>query len=298
MICVRFPILAFPWFAMRVSAHVRKVTSAMASAASTPAAAKTGGEAGGDARASRDSGRGSLRKSMETTGPVIGLAAECMTRSSDINEHCPVLMLLASRCDSVLELGVRSGVSFQSALAGLAVRQEVMRSLGTSRPLRLTGVDVDDVRECPGVKATLRSAEAVGIPCEVVVKSDLEWDVEKEHGPVDMTFIDTLHIYGQLKRELALYAPVTTKYIVMHDTTVDGATSEAIRMRWDVHRLARDLGMTVHEVRTGLWLAVREFLADHATEWRLSKRYTNNNGLTILERIGDAPVATSDGDER
>jgi len=223
---------------------------------------------------------------MESVGPVVGKAAACMTAPSDINEHCPVLMMLASRCDSVIELGVRSGVSFQSIVAGLAVRQEVLRSLGQTRRLRLTGVDLDDVRGCAGVKATQSSAASVGIPCHVVIKSDLEWDAAKEHGPVDLTFIDTIHLYGQLKRELAKYAPLTRKYIAMHDTTVDGVTSEAIRMRWNVDKVAKNLKMTTREVRTGLWLAVTEFLRDNGEEWVLSKRYTNNNGLTILERIG------------
>jgi len=44
-----------------------------------------------------------------------------------------------------------------------------------------------------------------------------------------LVFIDTWHVYGQLKRELAKYAPLTKKYILMHDTTVDEWVGESVR---------------------------------------------------------------------
>jgi hypothetical protein len=43
-------------------------------------------------------------------------------------------------------------------------------------------------------------------------------------------------------------------------------------------------GLTEEEIRKGLWPAVEEFLVDHP-EWVLKERYTNNNGLTVLERV-------------
>ena len=42
-------------------------------------------------------------------------------------------------------------------------------------------------------------------------------------------------------------------------------------------------GITVDELTTGLWKAVEEFL-DKNDNWELMKRYTNNNGLTVLKR--------------
>lgn len=42
-------------------------------------------------------------------------------------------------------------------------------------------------------------------------------------------------------------------------------------------------GYSRAEIERGLWPAVEEFLAEHA-EWQLEKRYTNNNGLTVLAR--------------
>jgi hypothetical protein len=54
------------------------------------------------------------------------------------------------------------------------------------------------------------------------------------------------------------------RYIVLHDTTTFGERGEA-------------------EGQRGLWPAVEELLAGGA--FRLQQRSTNNNGLTILERV-------------
>ena len=42
-------------------------------------------------------------------------------------------------------------------------------------------------------------------------------------------------------------------------------------------------GLPKEELTTGLWKAVEEFL-DKNDNWELMKRYTNNNGLTVLKR--------------
>lgn len=51
---------------------------------------------------------------------------------------------------------------------------------------------------------------------------------------VDLLFIDTWHVYGHLKRELALHAPRVRKYIAMHDTTIDWEVGESIRMEYNI----------------------------------------------------------------
>ena len=38
--------------------------------------------------------------------------------------------------------------------------------------------------------------------------------------------------------------------------------------------------------KKGLWPAVQDFLAHHP-EWKIYRRYANNNGLTILKRMGN-----------
>lgn len=94
---------------------------------------------------------------------------------------------------------------------------------------------------------------------------------------------DTWHVYGHLKRELARHHATTRKWILLHDTTVDADVGESIRCRRDIPEQMRLSGYPRAEIERGLWPAIEEFLAEHA-EWELEKRYTNNNGLTVLAR--------------
>lgn len=50
-------------------------------------------------------------------------------------------------------------------------------------------------------------------------------------GPVDLLFIDSLHVYGHLKRELDFHHRNVNHYIIMHDTTTttDAWESEVVR---------------------------------------------------------------------
>jgi tetratricopeptide (TPR) repeat protein len=88
--------------------------------------------------------------------------------------------------------------------------------------------------------------------------------------PTDLLFIDTLHTYEQLREELRLHAEKARKYVVLHDTTTFGERGEVPGSR-------------------GLWPAVEEFL-ERGT-FRLKARYTNNNGLAVLEAVASRPGA-------
>jgi hypothetical protein len=100
----------------------------------------------------------------------------------------------------------------------------------------------------------------------------------------DLLFIDTFHVYGQLKRELARHASSCAHCIVLHDTTVDAENGEALRNGWDPNAMAQSTGIPVEEIVRGLWPAVQEFCAEEGATWYLARRYTNNNGLTVLVR--------------
>ncbi|AGE54963.1 hypothetical protein PBCVMA1D_554R [Paramecium bursaria Chlorella virus MA1D] len=189
---------------------------------------------------------------------------------SDINEHIPTLRSLASECTSVLALGVRTGVSNWAFITGLLDNvKENVRS-------RVAFVDVEPFNIDEELHLTENRIEILAAQC-----NDLELDL----GDItfDLTFIDTWHVYGQLRRELDKFAPLTTKYLVMHDTTVDGVYGESVRCGWDINKQAVETGISAAEIARGLWPAVEEFLEAHP-EWKLKKRYVNNNGLTILER--------------
>jgi hypothetical protein len=160
---------------------------------------------------------------------------------SDINEHCPTLYLLAAQSQHVTEMGCRHGISTTALLR--------------AQPQTLVCYDLERLPEFDQVllvtgRTELRYHEA----------NTLEVEIE----PTDLLFIDTFHVYEQLRRELELHAGRVRRFIALHDTTTFGEEGE-----WDGHR--------------GLWPAVTEFLAAHP-EWWLAARYHHNHGLTVLER--------------
>jgi len=187
-------------------------------------------------------------------------------QKSDINEHLPTLCELARECDSVIELGVRGVVSSWAFAMGLPEGSRMF---------------MNDLEPCNATPLIRAAKNEKNIDATFVKGSDLEIDLPE---PADLVFIDTWHIYGQLKRELARYEPLAKKYIVMHDTTVDEWEGETIRLGWNAEEQSKQTGWPVEEITKGLWPAVDEFLRKNEGKWELKKRYFNNNGLTILER--------------
>lgn len=186
---------------------------------------------------------------------------------SDIFEHLPTLYEYGKKVRHITECGVRSVVSsyaFANALRDISGARIVLVDPETS----------------PNMPPFLAECASAGIRATFYKESDLECPIE----PTELLFIDTWHVYGQLKRELARWSPHVSKYILMHDTTVDGALGESFRTGANIQRVAKQSGFTEEEVRRGLWPAITEFLAANP-EWRLEFRYMNNNGLTVLSRV-------------
>lgn len=186
---------------------------------------------------------------------------------SDIHEHLPTLREYASRCTSVIECGVRDIVSSYAFACGLKnnpAHSLIMIDCNTSVKMGLF------LELCQRENVNASFIEANDIQCE--------------RSSTDLLFIDTWHVYGHLKRELAYWHSFVGKYIILHDTTVDAVFGETIRCEIDAHKQSIESGYPVREITMGLWPAVEEFLVDNP-EWKLEKRYENNNGLTILVRI-------------
>lgn len=200
----------------------------------------------------------------------------CLT-PSDIHEHLPILREYASKCTSVVECGVyevTSSYAFADALRGKE---------GAS----LTMVDPHLSEKIPGF---LDCCARERLGARFLHGSDLAVDPV----PTDLLFIDTWHVYAQLKRELARWHSSVRKYILLHDTTVDEWYGEAVRGRADIDRFVRETGFPAEEIQKGLWPAIVEFLCQHP-EWTLEARYTNNNGLTILSRVRDGVLEEMKG---
>jgi hypothetical protein len=177
---------------------------------------------------------------------------------SDINEHLPVLKQYAEKCDTVTEMGVRYVVStFALVLA---------------KPKKLISIDLfhpSFYGDTSRLYAIQNYAKNNGVDYKFVMGNTLNNDIEQ----TDMLFIDTLHVYGQLKKELEKHASNVNKYIVFHDTTTFEYQDE--KHYYNVDALDTS--------KTGLWPAIQEFLDSH-TEWEILERRTNNNGLTILQK--------------
>ena len=194
---------------------------------------------------------------------------ELCNRESDINEHLPTLYRYARECESIFETGVRGCISSWALAKGLLENEKHKKKLF-----------LNDISPC-NISELLDSTKKLPINIEYKWINNLQLVIPYS---VDMTFIDTWHIYGQLKRELERFSKVTNKYIVMHDTEVDAIHGESIRCGWNAEQQSVESGFPVEEITCGLQRAIDEFLRDNAG-WTLDVRYINNNGLTILRKI-------------
>lgn len=187
---------------------------------------------------------------------------------SDVNEHVDTLRDYASRSSSVAEFGVRGGVSTYGLIYGL--------SQSTAAAKKYVGVDIN---YCSITETMSEHAKQEGIEYTFIEHDSATVDIPQ----VDTLYIDSWHVYAHLKRELNNNHAKVNKWILMHDTTVDGEVGESIRNGWNTLQQSKETGYPEHEIRKGLWPAITEFLEENK-EWKLVERRTNCNGLTILER--------------
>lgn len=197
--------------------------------------------------------------------------------NSDINEHLPTLYNYASMCNSVFETGVRGVVSSWALLYGLLNNNDDKRK----RFL------MNDIEDCD-VEEIVKASNGLNIDISFKLQNNLLIEFA-ENENYDLTFIDTYHVYPQLIRELNKFSKVTNKYIIMHDTTIDEHYGEVIRSCNGynfqvIQEHSKRTGYSVEHLVKGLHPAIEEFLSNNKN-WIKKEKYTNNNGLTVLERI-------------
>ncbi len=166
-------------------------------------------------------------------------------KPSNINEHLPVLKKYATN-NIVTEMGVRKGVSTVALLTG--------------RPKKLTSYDIIPLKNLQ----IFELAKKEKVNFKFVQANVLDIEIE----PTDILFIDTLHRYSQIKTELALHGSKVRKNILFHDTITFRDRPEILK----TEKFVND---------KGIYPAILEFLGD---DWFIKEEYTNNNGLTIIER--------------
>jgi hypothetical protein len=162
---------------------------------------------------------------------------------SDINENIHILYELAKECDTVVEMGVRTGVSTRAFL-------------NTSVKL----LSFDTVLH-PEVSKLFELAKLKGKNVQYIQADVLDIEIED----TDLLFIDTLHTYDQLKKELELHGNKAKKYIAFHDTYTFGLRGEG------------------KKDNKGLLSAIIEFVITNP-HWNFFIHTVNNNGFTVLKR--------------
>ena len=178
---------------------------------------------------------------------------ECR-KESDINEHLPTLKKYTEECETVIEMGVRTVVSTWAFLAG--------------KPKKLLSIDLKYPDHYGGdLPRAEQQAEQEGIDFEFMIGDTAQITIPE----CDLLFIDTWHVYEQLKKELELHADKAQKYIIMHDTTTFAQHGE-------------DAG------HKGIQPAIQEFLAENS-HWSIKEVYINNNGIMVLQRAVDESSA-------
>jgi len=166
-------------------------------------------------------------------------------RGSDINEHLPTLKKYSEECDHITEMGVRWLVSTFAFLMG--------------KPKKLVSIDIDPIEKWGNDESVLKAiALENGTDFQFILGDTTQVEIEE----TDFLFLDTWHVYQQVKTELELHAGKVKKYIAFHDTTTFAIN-----------------GM---DGQPGIWAAIQEFL-DANDEWYLLEKFENNNGLTILK---------------
>jgi hypothetical protein len=110
--------------------------------------------------------------------------------SSDIMEHIGTLYRYAKECDSVFETGVRGCISSWAFLYGLLDNNNNIKKR----------FFMNDIEECNITDILEIGKKFNDIDINYEWKNNLDIEFTENY---DLTFIDTWHIYGQLKRELA-----------------------------------------------------------------------------------------------
>ena len=176
---------------------------------------------------------------------------------SDINEHLETLYNLGKECSHITEMGVR----WVSSTWPLVY----------SNPKKIISYDIVTN---PNIIEVINLCNEYSVDYSFQEKDVLLLEIE----PTELLFIDTLHTYNQLIKELEIHSNKVSKYIILHDTEFFGRVDEV------VYEHASNFVKNNPITKQGLMTAVEDFLSTNLGQsWEIFKIYENNNGLTILK---------------
>lgn len=177
-------------------------------------------------------------------------------------KHLEYLMLLASTCRTIWEVGVKRGASSSAFLMGLQ---------GTSG--KLISVDLKITKQALELKKAAGSLWSLH-------EADSRAFNFTGTSP-DLIFFDSLHTYMQLQAELTRLGNRSNRYLAFHDTITfatkgaNGETGEYLPQPED----RSNFDASSHGIR----LAIDEFMAKNSW-WRILEHRPFGHGLLVLAR--------------
>jgi hypothetical protein len=196
------------------------------------------------------------------------LYEDACTIESDIYKHLPILREYASKCNHVTEMGARTGNSTIAFLiSGTQKFVSYDYQYENPEPHLVEGVE--------RLKSLIIGAkEDLGISASYIGADVLSIEIEQ----TDLLFIDTWHVYEQLKEELRLHAGKVNKYIAFHDVETFGKIGEGYP-EMDPNHPTRDKLSS----QGGIRQAIDEFLKAN-NNWKIVYETKENNGLMVIEK--------------
>lgn len=157
---------------------------------------------------------------------------ELLEKPSDINQHFPLIRKTIKEGDLVVELGVREIVSSWALLV--------------NKPKALLSVDVVMPSNLEDIK---KATETAGIKYDFVLADSMQIIIS----PVDVLFIDTIHTYSQLAKELWRHSEMVKRNIIFHDSLIPEMRACIVDFLYNPH-------------------------------WKFKEENTEGTGLLVLER--------------
>lgn len=155
---------------------------------------------------------------------------------SDCNMHLETIRKYVSVGDLVVELGVRHVVSTWALLA--------------NKPKALVSVDIIRPPE-DRLEEAVEAALEQGTKFEFIHQDSIVIDLAS---PIDVLFIDTLHLYSHIVKELWRHSHNVQKYIIFHDYLIPEVSA-----------------------------CIHDFL--YNTEWDWAEINGEGTGLAVLKRV-------------
>lgn len=155
-----------------------------------------------------------------------------------IRSHLNTLKQYSSECETITEMGV-DGVNSTWAFLH-------------SNPKKLTSIDIVNTKAPEILELAKKLAKKENIEFNFILGDTTKIEIE----PTDFLYIDTLHTYPQLKKELELHPTKVNKYMAFHDT-----------------HMFKDMARALYE-----------FLDKFPNDWEICYQTEKSCGLTIIKR--------------